>query len=288
LTERFAGLEAIVAHGARMSWAGILRPGDEFPRAKISRLAVMTSTSGSPLTRRFGSWSARYGRFTSNLSSPAIRVEVGETGRSPSRGIQCFVHWVDREAMLGTGPGTVCSGDGWPVELWSAFVAAADRLPRGSVADQLASYAFDGEWDDRIPAVRDWRASLRSGAPKESPSKAVTFASWIPVPAELISESGMSHCTVSWSPSTLRFASLDEAVSSKLALKLGLNLQGQTAYYLECVMATLHGVQFGSDDLIVSEAFEDRPEVKALRGSYLRLERTRIADPRLGRLDRFG
>ncbi|MDH2900800.1 MAG: hypothetical protein PXY39_07485 [archaeon] len=38
-------LEPIIAHGSRMSWAGILRPGNEFAPAKKSQLAVITGDS---------------------------------------------------------------------------------------------------------------------------------------------------------------------------------------------------------------------------------------------------
>jgi hypothetical protein len=69
-------LEPMIAHGSRMSGAGILRPGDEFTPAGKSQLAVMTEESGPPLKRYFGKWNITYRRFTTNLTSANSEVEA--------------------------------------------------------------------------------------------------------------------------------------------------------------------------------------------------------------------
>src|SRR5579863_3661429 len=98
-----------------MSWAGILRPGDEFPSAARSQLAVLTAESGPPLRRHFGRWSGTYRRFTTNLTSAKIVVKALQSGQRPSSGILCVLHWVDRRNMVCSDKGGVCYGDGWPV-----------------------------------------------------------------------------------------------------------------------------------------------------------------------------
>jgi len=70
-----SSLEPMVAHGSRMSWAGILRPGNEFAPAVRSQLAIMTSESGPPLKRYFGKWNAAFSRFSTNLTSAKIIVK---------------------------------------------------------------------------------------------------------------------------------------------------------------------------------------------------------------------
>jgi hypothetical protein len=301
-------LEPIVAHGARMSWAGLLRPGDEFPLPRRSRLGVLTAAAvGAAPKRYFGAWSGVYRRFTSNLTSPGIMVTVmPPSGRRPTvegeRGIECVVHWVDRRDALRTDAKGVCHGDGWPLALWEAFVSRIDDLPQGSVAKRLRIFAAASstsreEEEREDPVVREWRALLRGASPPLPPARSRLGPGWVPVPATLLTGSGArtgvgSYCILSWSPQRPAgapiFRSLSEALSSSEALRRKPDLQSQARYYLECDLAKLHGVRFGPDDLLEDEVFARTPEVLSLRERLTAAERERIADPRFGLLDRFG
>jgi hypothetical protein len=280
-------LEPMVAHGARMSWAGLLRPGDSFCPTLRSRLATMTSEFGPPLKRYYGTWSAKYRRFCTNLSSPRIVVGVREPGDSPEEGIQCILHWVAREDMIRTDTGGVCHGDGWPTELWERFTARLDQLGSGSVGDKLRSYA-NSDVDSDIPIVEEWRALIQGRSPDTPSAEATIGEGWVPVPADLKTPARRRTCILSWSPSALRFQSLREALGSPEARARQLDLKNQAAYYLECQLARLHGVSFGSWDSIEDRWFEEAPQYGALADGYYALERGRIADPSKGRLDCLG
>ncbi len=281
-----AALEPIVAHGSRMTWAGILRRGDEFPPAKRSELAVITASSGPPLRRYFGRWSGDYRRFTTNLTSAKIAVRVLQPGERPGDGLLCVVHWVSRGDMLRTDEGGVCHGDGWPVEFWSAFVSQLDSLPPKTVAEKLRSFA-DSRLQGRNKSVAEWRARLEEGRvipPGEWPS--VIGESLIPTPVELTAGDDRRYCIVSWAPSGQIYRSLSEALASPEAIQKGPDLANQAKYYLECTLARLHGVRFGPNDWIEDPAYERTREVLKLATSFRRSETQRIA--KLGSLDRFG
>jgi hypothetical protein len=279
--------EPIVAHGARMSWAGILRPGNSFPTALSSRLGTLTTESGPPLRRFFGSWSARYRRFTSNLSSAKILVQTAENGQRLERGIQCVVHWVDSRAMRSLGPGSVCAGDGWPFALWKAFTSEIDNLPPGSLAERLFSFR-DSRLQEGNPAVAEWRATLREGRLRPSAEPLARRDGWIPVPATLLTEAGSTACIVSWDSNGKEFHSLSGAIKSPGAQRDPPDLVSQARYYLECTLASLHGVRFGPYDAIEDNGFAHSREVLKLEDSLKRLEQERIANPKFGLLDRFG
>ncbi len=186
----------MIAHGSRMSWTGILRPGDEFARARKSKLAVLKTKSGPPLRRYFGKWASAYRRFTTNLTSPKIVVKTLELGEHPSDGITCVLHWVDRRDMLRSDKGGVCFGDGWPVKLWEAFISQLDRLPNGTVGEMLRSFSESTLLDSNEP-VSEWRSRLREGRMLLEEEKSVLGESWLPAPAMLVSEIGTSECIVS-------------------------------------------------------------------------------------------
>jgi hypothetical protein len=270
-----------------MSWAGILRPGDQFPPAIKSRLAVMTASSGPRLRRYFGSWSHRYRRFATNLSSPRIRVEIFEAGRAPALGIQCIVHWLDRRRVIATGPGSVCSGDGWPRELWTAFTSTLDELPPGTVAEKLNHFAVEADSPDQPEIVTGWRAQLRTEELPALTSASAVGGGWVPIPAELITPEGTSHCIVSWAPFASTYRSLSEAIASPLADRQQVDLVSQATYYVECTLAELHGIRFGPDDGIEDEEFAKRTEVMEVQERLRRFEEDHIASPGYGRLDAY-
>jgi hypothetical protein len=85
----------------------------------------------------------------------------------------------------------------------------------------------------------------------------------------------------------MKFGSLVEALRSKEAVRLRPDLGNQAAYYLECVLARLHGVQFGPHDRIVDAAFEESPEFRRVSGPVTEVEVRRTGDREYGRLDRF-
>ena len=270
-----------------MSWAGLLRPGDEFCAAVRSRRASLTSESGSALRRFFGSWSDRYRRFGTQLSATRIRVRSLGPDEAPDDGIQGLVHWVARDDLLRRGPGGVCHGDGWPVDLWDRFRSRLDRLSGGSVGAQLAEYAAS-DLDRGVPVVAAWRAWLRGPEDSGDAPRASLGSGWMPVPVRLRTPTGEGTCIVSCSPSPLRFRSLPEALDSPEARRRGVDPIAQAAYYLECQMAQIHGVSFGAGDALADRSFEERAALRALRAAYEQQERRLVEDPARGRLDRFG
>ncbi|MGA9840636.1 MAG: hypothetical protein WBF81_08945 [Thermoplasmata archaeon] len=270
-----------------MSWAGMLRPGDPFPPALSSRLASLTAESGPPLRRAFGSWSRRYRRFTSNLNSAKIQVDVHPPGHPPDDGVQCVVHWVDAGALRSSDPGSVCAGDGWPVELWDAFTSEIDTLPRGSIAEKLRHFR-DSRRHEGNSIVAAWREALRTSVLRPPAEARARGSGWIPVPVTLRSEDETTAAIVSWDPQGQDFPSLSDALRTPETPGHRPDLESQARYYLECTLATLHGVRFARYDRVEDEEYARSPEVCALEDSFHRLERERIADPRFGLLDRFG
>lgn len=278
-------LEPVVAHGARMSWAGLLRPGDEFPRALRSRLAVITSDSCPSLRRHFGSWSDRYRRFTSDLSSPDIEVEVVEPGETPSDGIGCVVHWVRREDLVHMGKGGVCVGDGWPVDLWKAFVGEMAYLPKGTVAEKLAHFLDSARREDE-PAVAGWRRAVNKA--KLVGSRGAAGRAWLPVPAKLSTSEGSGTCVFSWSPAAEFYPTLSEALDSPEGRLLKPDAASQARYYAECVLAKLHGVSFENlGDFLEDEGYAARPAVRRVVSPLLKLEAKRVGDSSMGPLGEF-
>lgn len=270
-----------------MSWTGILRPGDEFPPALRSRLANLTATSGPSLQRRYGAWSARYRRFTLTLNSPRIRAEVVEPDEPMPQGVSCLLHWVREADMVRTDRGGVCSGDGWPVELWESFTSGLDALPPGTVSDKLAAFATSSREPDK-PIVAAWRAVVQ-GEPVPGPEGAsVLGRGWIPVPVPLATPTGKRTCIVSWAPAARTFGSLHEALASPEARRFPVDLESQARYHLECTLGKLHGVVFGPGDAVEDPQYEQRTEVRALSRSLLAWERAQLDDPARGRLDRLG
>lgn len=278
-------LEPVLAHGARMSWAGLLRPGDAFPASYRSRRATVTARRGPPLRRFFGGWSSRYRRFTSNLSTPDLLVTVADPPTAPEEGIEAILHWVSRASLLAEGPGSVAHGDGWPPKLWHAFLAHRDQLGPGSVGEQLHRFAEASVLHDD-PLVAEWRQLVRDGVGTGRAAERRLGGGWVPVPAVLDAERGPRVCLVSWSPSPLKFGSLTEALGSAFAEEHDAELESQARYYLECRLAALHGIRFSADDALIDRAFEAGPTVRQLRGEWTALEERRIGDPRYGRLDR--
>lgn len=282
-----AELVPVLAHGARMSWAGLMRTGDEFPPGPRSRRATVTTSDGAPLQRFYGGWSDRYRRFTSNLSSPRLRVRVEDPDAAPAAGIQAVVHWVPRAALTGTGPGSVAAADGWPRALWAAFEAQAGGERGRPLGEQLQAF-LHATSSEEVPVVRAWRRLLRAGSAAGADAVAEIGGAWVPVPAPLEGGEVPELGVVSWSPSPWRFASLGDALGSDAARDRPVDLALQARYYLECRLAALHGVRFSADDRLIDRAFEAGPAVRALRGEMTALERRRIGDARFGRLDRRG
>ena len=280
-------LEPIIAHGSRMSWLGVLRPGDEFSRPVRSRLAVLTAESGPTLARYYGTWSEKYRRFTTNVSSPRIAVRQLRTGQEPGPGLHCVLHWVKREDVARSGPGSVCQGDAWPPALWQGFLSALPRLPAGSIAEKLRDFAESDLLSD-VPVVRQWRAWLHESAPEGDGSEPSTEYGLIPVPATLRTMRTTRACIVSWSPTTRRFRSLTEALESPEGLRRKPDLGNQARYYLECVLAKHHGVLFGTGDSVEDQRFEQTPEFQKIVNELTGSEIARLADPAYGRFDRFG
>lgn len=278
-------LEPIVAHGARMSWAGILRPGDEFPRSASSRLAVIASESGPVLRRQFGSWSERYRRFTSNLSSPRVEVRVLEPGEKPSGGIACVVHWVSREDLVSTGEGSVCGGDGWPVRLWNAFVEEIPYLPERTVGEKLSCFLDSRRGEDE-PAVSEWRSAVKAGRVVEPGGHG--GRGWLPVPAKLVAKEVSWSCIISWSPVSNLYSSLSEALDSREAQLMRPDPASQARYYAECVLAKMHGVSFeGPGDFLEDAGYASRPAVRKVLDMLAELETVRVAERSMGPLSEF-
>lgn len=280
-------LEPIVAHGSRMSWLGVLRPGDEFSRPVRSRLAVLTAESGPTLARYYGTWSERYRRFTTNVSSPRIAVRQLRTGQEPGPGLHCVLHWVKREDMVGSGPGSACRADAWPTELWQSFTSELSHLPAGTVAEKLRDFA-ESNLQEQVPIVKQWRAWLHGGEPRGEGSESSTEYGLIPVPATLRTMRTTRACIVSWSPTTRKFRSLSEALESPEGLRRKPDLRNQARYYLECVLAKHHGVRFGTGDSIEDDRFEQSSEYQEIVGGLMESESARLKDPAFGRFDRFG
>ena len=280
-------MEPMVAHGSRMSWAGILRPGNEFAFASKSQLAVMTTESGPPLQRYFGKWDAAFRRFTVNLTSSKIRVVALQPGQRSEKGVMCVLHWVDRRDMVRSDRGSVCYGDGWPTELWEAFTSQLADLPDGSIAEELQRF-LDSNLLDENEAVALWRKRVKGGVTVPPEERASIDERWLPVPALLVSAEQPSRCIVSWSPGADFNRSISDALASRVASPRRSDLTNQAKYYVECTLSRLHGVRFGPDDCVEDLRYEDTKEVLEIRESFEKLERQRIADPKLGLLDRFG
>ncbi len=271
-----------------MSWAGILRPGNEFTPAIKSQLSIITADSDVALHRYFGKWNSAYNRFTTNFTSSKINVRAIAPDEEPSDGIQCILHWVDQKDMIRSDKGSVCYGDGWPKELWDAFTSELDNLPEGTVAEKLRSF-LDSNLQRESGFVSLWRKRLKNGRLVRFEEQEELDRYWLPVPATLVVDKMKTQCVFSWSPGALFYGSLSEALSSPEAIEKKPDYQNQAKYYLECVLAKLHGVKFAfPNDFLEDEEYANRPEVKALQGSFTQLEKKRISDRRFGRLDRFG
>lgn len=270
-----------------MSWAGILRPGDEFCRVVRSRRAVLDTDRGPNLRRFYGTWSTRYHRFTTNLSSAQVVVRPVEPGQRAGDGIQCILHWVALEDIVRTGGGSVCQADGWPVDLWRAFTSQLHRLRGGSVGEKLLAY-LHSDSDGDVPIVAEWRRLLSVQSPVWGSGSTVIGRGWIPVPAKLELPSQTSACIFSWSPSSFRFDSLKDALESEYARRASVDITNQAKYYLECILAKLHQVAFGANDALEDKAFERIPAFLELVNSFTDREVRRIASSALGPLDRFG
>ncbi len=234
-----SALEPMVAHGSRMSWAGLLRPGDNFTPARKSQRAVMKVEHGQALRRYFGTWSDRYRRFTTNLDSAKITVTALEPGQSGD-GIPCILHWVNRNDMIRSDEGSVCAGDGWPRELWDTFTSQLACLDGMYISEKLRSFLeSDVKEDDAL--IRGWRHLLRSG---EAARGRVTETSaldlgWLPVPAPLTVDGGTATaCIVSWAPSAPFHSSLSSALASLSGARGAPDPRSQARYYVECVLVS--------------------------------------------------
>jgi hypothetical protein len=108
------------------------------------------------------------------------------------------------------------------------------------------------------------------------------------VPATFLTEAGTTACIVSWDPNGVGFPCLSDALDSPEARRDLPDLVNQARYYLECTLAKLHGLRFGSGDAVEDARFAGSPEVMGLQDSFRELEKKRISDPRFGLLDRFG
>ena len=62
--------------------------------------------------RYFGKWNSAYNRFTTNFTSPKIKVKAVAPGKEPDNEIQCILHCVDQKDMVHSGKGSVSYGDG--------------------------------------------------------------------------------------------------------------------------------------------------------------------------------
>lgn len=278
-------LEPIIAHGSRMSWAGILRPGDEFTRPAKSQLCVITAADTDVRLRRYlGKWDNSYKRFTTNFTTSRINVRAVAPGASSREGIQCILHWLDQKDMIRSE----FYGDGWPKEVWDSFRTELSNLPKGTLAQKLRSF-LNSDLREENEFVSLWRKRVRSTALIRLEEQEELDKYWLPVPATLIFNGTSTDCIFSWSPGTIFYGSLIEALSSPEAQEKKPDLENQAKYYLECVLAKLHGVKFDSpSDFIEDKAYVLRPEVKELLASFTKLEKERISDKEFGRLDRFG
>lgn len=276
-------LVPIVAHGARMSWTGILRPGDQFPLPRRSRLAALSAASGSSLRRRFGSWSERYRRFTTNLSSAQLDVRIVRPEESDPDGILGLVHWLEPTRFAHSGPGSVPAADGWSPRFWDSFLSILDRWPTGNVAEKLWKL-LERPLEDEPPPVTEWRSLVRRDP---APAEGHAGGGWIPIPATLHSDRGTTRCLVSWDPRASSYGSLSEALSSDEGRRRGADPESQARYYLECRLGTLHGVRFGALDAIEDLAYARSSSVEAIQHVVEKLERERLTDPNFGSLSVF-
>ena len=253
-------LEPIIAHGSRMSWAGILRPGNEFAPAKKSQLAVITGDSSNSVKRYFGNWNSSFSRFTTNLTSPNIRVEAVKPGNRPSDGIQCILHWIDSEYMIRSDKGSVCYGDGWPKDLWNAFIFQLGSVSEGTtIAEKLRSF-LNSDLQETNELVSQWHRRLRAGSLVSSEKQLEIDRSWLPVPAKLVGSHISTQCILSWSPGATFYRNLSEALASREASVKRPDPMNQAKYYLECTLAKLHGVSFDfADDLLEDQKYAQSP-----------------------------
>ena len=188
--------------------------------------------------------------------------------------------------MVRTDRGSVCRGDGWPVDLWSGFTSVLDQLPGRSVCERLQTF-LRSNLKEEVPIVAEWRRLLQDPSPGGGLRAKLLGTGWIPVPAKLELPFGTSACILSWSASPLRFDSLYDALESEYARRESVDLTNQAKYYMECILARLHGVTFGPNDSIEDKEFERTPVLLNLVNAFTELETRRIADPALGSLSHF-
>jgi len=179
--------------------------------------------------------------------------------------------------MIRSDEGSVCYGDGWPTHLWNAFISKLEALADGSVAEKLHSF-LNSELLNSDEIVTLWRERVRAGEIVHPQKRLSIDTYWLPVPATFIS----------WSPGASFHRTMTEALASKEATLRKPDLAKQAKYYLECTLLRLHGVTFGPDDYIEDRAYAVTRNVREIQESFEKLERQRIADPKLGLLDRFG
>lgn len=247
----------------------------------ISRRAVMIAESRATLVRYFGRWSEQYQRFTTNLSTSRFSVRVLGADEASLPGIECVVHWVDRDAMFSTGEQSVCRSDGWSIELWQRLMAILQQGGDRAIAlglQALATSPTPGEG----AIVAMWRAAI-AGESGYWPDDYLPSA-LLPVPRPLVLGDVVTACVVSCSPNARVFPSLSDAIGRQTTEGRRLDRENQARYYLECTLSRLHGVRFGPDDYIIDEQFEATPEVQRLTPAYTARERSLIADPSLGNL----
>jgi hypothetical protein len=248
----------------------------------------MTGAEGTDLERHFGQWSTRYRRYTSNLTSPRIHVRVLADGEEPTAGIQCIVHWVPRAAMLSTGAGSICQGDGWPVALWRQLTSRIHGRGEATIAARLRALAMDTA-DTSDDPVTAWRVAITRGEVDTTSAERAFEGRWIPVPADLSVGEERSACIVSWSPTAPFFPSLSEAIRSGTRSNgQQVDLLSQAAYYLECTLATLHGVRFGADDHILDRQYEGTPELAQMRPLFQARELQYVQNSAFGNLSQHG
>jgi hypothetical protein len=141
--------------------------------------------------------------------------------------------------MLGTGPGTVCAGDGWPEQIWSAFIAKLDDLPPGTVAEKLRHFATKVDEAGEPKVVTEWRSRFRSGELPRANQASTLGAGWLPLPADLVTPNGTSQCIISWAPTAATYTSLSEALATLVGPHQIPDLASQARYYVECTLAKL-------------------------------------------------
>jgi hypothetical protein len=274
--------EPVVALGARLSWSGLQRPGDPFPFPGRTRRAVISDRFGAPLLRQYAAWASRYRRFVANVSSARVVVDLAA---SRPTGVQCFVHWVARSAILGTEGGSVCVADGWPPDLWRALLDAAPPAQGRPVAEGLREL-LDHERSAEDPLVSAWRELMR-GRPVDA-APAELRSGWLPAPVPLDGSADSTAALMSWSPGGPRFDSLTEAVASLEGRRWGLDLSAQARYHAECRLGSLHGIEFGACDRLPDPEFEGTEVFRRVWAELAPVEQIALGDPLRGRLDRLG